>query len=72
MEQFSVFEVVCLCGEKVRTRTMKATCEKCGRKIQLESWQIRHTLTAEGLSVKNSPRATATPNPPANIKKKES
>lgn len=54
MEQFSVFEIVCLCGEKVRTYTMTAKCEKCSREIRLESWQIRHTLTAEGLLVENS------------------
>jgi hypothetical protein len=54
MELYSVYEVDCLCGEKLRTYGKTVTCEKCGREITLESWQIRHTLTADGLLVENS------------------
>ena len=53
MRQWSIFEVDCLCGEKVQLIGNISTCEKCGRLIELESWQIRHTLTAEGLLVEN-------------------
>jgi len=51
--RFSVYEVECLCGEKVRTLGKTATCEKCGREIEIESWQIRHTITANGLLIEN-------------------
>jgi hypothetical protein len=53
MNQLSVYEVECLCGEKVRTLGKAAICGKCGREIEIESWQIRHTMTAQGLLIEN-------------------
>jgi hypothetical protein len=53
MNQLSVYELECLCGEKVRTLGKFATCGKCGREIEIESWQIRHTITANGLLIEN-------------------
>jgi len=47
----SVYEVECLCGEKVRTAGPEAKCGNCGRDIALESWQVRHTLTAQGVVI---------------------
>lgn len=54
MRLMSIYEVDCLCGKKVQMPGMTGTCENCGRLIELESWQIQHTMTAQGLLVKNS------------------
>jgi hypothetical protein len=40
----SVYEVECLCGEKVRTFGKTAICSKCGREIELEEWQVTRTI----------------------------
>jgi hypothetical protein len=45
----SVYEVECLCGEKVRTLTNTVKCGKCGRTIVLESWQVNRTMTPRGV-----------------------
>lgn len=47
-----VYEVWCLCGEKVRVTGKTAKCHKCGREIELESWQVKHTMTAAGVLLK--------------------
>ncbi len=47
----SYYEVDCVCGEKVRLNGTSATCGKCGREIYVESWQVKHTLTAAGLLI---------------------
>ncbi len=55
MRLMSIYEVDCVCGAKVSMIGKNATCEKCGRSIEIESWQIRHTLTPAGLLIENSP-----------------
>ena len=45
----SVYEVECLCGERVRTHTNTAICSKCGARIVLEGWQVSWTMTPAGL-----------------------
>ncbi len=47
----SVYEVECLCGEKVRTLSNNAVCDKCGREIRLEAWQVSRTMTPRGLVI---------------------
>ncbi len=49
----SVYEVECLCGEKVRTLGSNAACGKCGREIRIESWQVTHTMMPSGLVIDN-------------------
>jgi hypothetical protein len=57
MSNLSIYEVECLCGEKVSHLGKHATCGECGREIVIESWQVRHTRLANGL-------VTALPNSP--------
>ncbi len=55
MLETSVYVIDChQCGAKIQSQTLNAACEKCGLEIRVESWQIRHTLTAEGLLIQNS------------------
>lgn len=51
MDSRSVYEVDCECGEKVRLLSLTGTCSKCGRDIRIESWQVQHTKTADGLII---------------------
>jgi hypothetical protein len=51
----SVYEVDCTCGEKARLLSLTGTCSNCGREIRIESWQVQHTQTAEGLITRTSP-----------------
>ena len=49
------FEVDCYkCGGKVRTFGRRAECPKCGCVMELESWQVEHTMLPDGRVVKNS------------------
>lgn len=61
----SVYEVECLCGEKVRTFGRFATCSKCGREIELEGWQVSRTMTAAGSHRYSGNGPTLTGRPPA-------
>jgi hypothetical protein len=54
MRFMSIFEVDCLCGAKVQMPGKVAVCGKCGRVIEIESWQVQYTRTAEGLLIRNS------------------
>lgn len=53
MRAFSVYAVDCPCGEHVEMLGKTTVCEKCHRELTVESWQIRHTMTAEGLLLEN-------------------
>lgn len=58
----SIFEVDCICGAKVRMFGKAAPCGKCGRVLEIESWQVQHTMTAEGLLIRTpaAPSDTST------------
>jgi hypothetical protein len=50
----SFFELDCAnCGEKIRTASKNAECPKCGVTVEIESWQVQHTLTPDGLLIRN-------------------
>jgi len=50
----SFYQVDCAnCSKPVKSAGLKTVCPHCGVIIEMESWQIQHTLTAEGLLVKN-------------------
>ncbi len=63
MTALSVYEVECVCGEKVRTLGKTAVCGECGREIVIESWQVRHTRTAAGLLVESDQRSAVSGQP---------
>jgi hypothetical protein len=44
----SVYEIDCLCGSKFQTANLNGKCAECSRPFSIESWQVRHTLTADG------------------------
>lgn len=56
----SIFEVECICGAKVQMLERAAVCGKCSRVLEVESWQVEYTMTAEGKLVKNSTERTRT------------
>ena len=65
-QSMSVYELHCVCDRKgpIRTTSLSVICDHCGRQLVIESWQIQHTLNAQGLLMKNPPAARTDP-PPA-------
>jgi hypothetical protein len=54
MNLHSFYELDCAnCGEKIRTASKTAECPNCGLIVEIESWQVQHTLSPEGLLIRN-------------------
>ena len=41
MRLYSVYQILCLCGEKIESREAETKCEKCGRLIDVTEWGKR-------------------------------